>query len=278
VTILAVVAAAVMAVCYGAASVLQAIGVRSEQVPTGGLDPGLLLRMLRQLPYLLGLGLDGAGFLASLLALRHLPLFLVQAAAAGGVGITALLAARLLAVRLGSRDRLALVALGAGVVLLALSARPESSTDPGDTFGWTVLILVAPTLLAALVAGHAGAFSPAALATVAGAAFSGVAIAARGVAVPHPWWQLIEKPLAWAVVGYGVIGAWVFAAALERGAVTLVTAVVFAVETVLPAAVGLHWLGDSTRSGMALPAAAGFVVTVVAAVGLAAYAQPVGPA
>jgi hypothetical protein len=57
--------------------------------------------------------------------------------------------------------------------------------------------------------------------------------------------------------------------------VTLVAAVVFAVETVLPAAVGLHWLGDSTRSGMAVPAVVGFVVTLTAAVGLAAYAQPV---
>jgi hypothetical protein len=276
VTILAVVAAAVMAVCYGAASVLQAIGVRSG-APSEGLDPGLIMRMLRQLPYLIGLALDGVGFLASLVALRHLPLFLVQAAAAGGVGITALLATRLLAVRLGARDRLALLALGGGVVLLAITARPEGSTDPGHTFGRVLLVLVAPTLLAALLAGRAGALASAALAAVSGAAFSGVAIAARAVVVPHPWWDLIEKPLAWAVVGYGVIGAWVFAAALERGAVTLVAAVVFAVETVLPAAVGLHWLGDSTRAGLALPAAVGFVVTVGAALALAAYAQPAVP-
>jgi hypothetical protein len=276
VTILAVVAAAVMAACYGTASVLQAIGVRTA-APSAGLDPGLMLRMLRQLPYLIGLALDGVGFLASLLALRHLPLFLVQAAAAGGVGITALLATRLLAVRLGPRDRWALVALGAGVVLLALSANPEGADNPGRTFGRVVLILVAPTLLAALVAGHAGALSPAALAAVAGAAFSGVAIAARGVEVPHPWWHLVDKPLAWAVLGYGVIGAWVFAAALDRGAVTVVAAVVFAVETVLPAGVGLHWLGDSTRSGMAVPAVAGFVITLAAALALAAYAQPAAP-
>ncbi|HEY2834013.1 MAG TPA: hypothetical protein VGJ14_16415 [Sporichthyaceae bacterium] len=275
-TILAVLAAAVMAVCYGTASVLQAIGVRSG-APSAGLDPGLLVRMLRQLPYLAGLALDGAGFLASLLALRHLPLFLVQAAAAAGVGITALLATRLLALRLSGRDVVALFALGAGVVLLAISARPESSADPGSTFGWVVLILLAPTLVSALLAPHAGSHAPAMLAAVAGSAFSGVAIAARGVMVPHPWWHLVGKPLAWSVVGYGVLGAWVFAAALERGAVTAVTAVVFAVETVLPASVGLHWLGDSTRSGMALPAVVGFGITLAAAVGLAGYAQPTAP-
>jgi hypothetical protein len=277
VTILAVTAAAVMALCYGTASVLQAIGLRSG-APSVGLDLGLLVRMLRQLPYLAGLVLDGLGFLASLLALRHLPLFLVQAAAAGGVGITALLATRLLGLRLAARDVAALCALGAGVVLLAISARPQSSTDPGHTFGRVVLILVVPTLLAALLAPHAGSYAPAALAAVAGSAFSGVAIAARGVVVPHPWWHLLDKPLAWAVVGYGVLGAWVFAAALERGAVTVVAAVVFAVETVLPAGVGLHWLGDSTRSGMALPAVVGFLITLAAAVGLAGYAQPAAPA
>jgi hypothetical protein len=273
---LAVLAAAVMAICYGTASVLQAIGIRSG-APSSGLHPGLLIRMLRQLPYLAGLALDGVGFLASLLALRHLPLFLVQAGAAGGVGITALLATRLLALRLARRDVAALYALGAGVVLLAISARPESSADPGSTFGRVVLILVAPTLVFALLAPLAGSYAPAALAAVAGSAFSGVAIAARGVMVPHPWWHLVDKPLAWAVVGYGVLGAWVFAAALERGAVTVVAAVVFAVETVLPAGVGLHWLGDSTRSGMALPAVVGFLITVAAAVGLAGYAQPAPP-
>jgi hypothetical protein len=52
---------------------------------------------------------------------------------------------------------------------------------------------------------------------------------------------------------------------------------VFAVVTVLPAAVGLHWLGDSTRAGMALPAGVGFLVTLAAAVALAAYAQPAAP-
>jgi hypothetical protein len=140
-----------------------------------------------------------------------------------------------------------------------------------------VLILVAPTLVSALLAPHAGSAAPAVMAAVAGGAFSGVAIAARGVMVPHPWWHLLGKPLAWAVVGYGVLGAWVFAAALERGAVTVVAAVVFAVETVVPAGVGLHWLGDSTRSGMALPAALGFAITLAAAVGLAGYAQPAAP-
>jgi hypothetical protein len=273
---LAVSAAAVMAICYGTASVLQAIGIRSG-APSAGLDPSLLIRMLRQLPYLAGLTLDALGFLASLLALRHLPLFLVQAAAAAGVGITALLATRLLGLRLAGRDVAALVALGFGVALLAFSARPESSADPGATFGWVVLTLLAPTLLAALLAPHAKAHAPAAMAAVAGSAFSGVAIAARGVMVPHPWWHLVGTPLAWAVVGYGVLGAWVFAAALERGAVTVVAAVVFAVETVLPAAVGLHWLGDSTRAGMALPAGVGFLVTLAAAVALAAYAQPAAP-
>jgi hypothetical protein len=59
---------------------------------------------------------------------------------------------------------------------------------------------------------------------------------------------------------------------LQRGAVTAATAALFAAETVGPAAVGLAFLGDSARSGLAVVAAAGFVVTLGACLALTRYA------
>ncbi len=80
-------------VSYGLATVLQAVGARR----TGGgdtLDVGLLVRLAHQGPYLAGLALDVGGVLFTVLALRKLPLFVVQAAIAGSLAVTAVAAAR----------------------------------------------------------------------------------------------------------------------------------------------------------------------------------------
>ncbi len=75
--------AATAALAYGAGSVLQAQGVGAAC--NGG------AQLLAQRRYVLGLALDLLGFLATAVALRSLPLFLVQSALAGSIGVTALL-------------------------------------------------------------------------------------------------------------------------------------------------------------------------------------------
>lgn len=271
---LAALGALVAAACYGAASVCQAIAVRREAVRSG-LDLGLVWRLTRQAPYLLGLALDGLGFLASLVALRSLPLFLVEAAVASSVGITAVLAWRLLGARLRRSDWTALAGLAAGLVLLAISAQPEAGRPLSRVGGWVVLAGVAVVLGTGATATRAsGRLAAALLAAVAGAAFGGVGVAARALVVPHPVWRLLADPLTYAVVGYGVLGTMLFAVALQRGSVTVAVAINFAVETVLPAAVGLVLLGDSARRGYVPVAAGGFVLTLGAAIAMAQQAQP----
>lgn len=265
--------AVVTALCYGIGAVLQAVAMR-EGAPGDSLDARLVVRMLSQLPYLAGLALDGLGFLASLLALRHLPLFLVQAAVAGSVGITALLAARFLGVPLGRVQWIALVALGAGVVLLAISAEPGAAASLSRPGQWAVLIGVAPLTVLGVLGARPGRGAAALMGVISGAAFGGVGIAARALPVSGAWWRLAGQPLTYAVLGYGVLGTIMFAAGLERGSVTVVVAMMFAVETVVPAGVGLAVLGDTARSGLAAVAVLGFLVTVGAALMLAGFAQP----
>jgi len=64
---------------------------------------------------------------------------------------------------------------------------------------------------------------------------------------------------------------------LQRGKVTIVAAVMFSVETIVPAVVGVAWLGDRARAGMVPVAVAGFVLTVGASLVLARFAEPVTP-
>ena len=66
--------AGLAAVLYGVAAILQAVGARRAVAATGG-----TAGVVRQWPYMTGLGLDLCGWLLSLAASRHLPLFAVQA-------------------------------------------------------------------------------------------------------------------------------------------------------------------------------------------------------
>ena len=67
-----------------------------------------------------------------------------------------------------------------------------------------------------------------------------------------------------------------FAVALERGRVVTVAAVTFAVETVVPAAIGLVWLGDAVRPGPSwvVVAVLGVVATLGGSIALASHVEP----
>ena len=264
------------ALCYGAGSVLEQIGARREPA-AATIDPRLLLRLTRRLPWLAGAGLDAAGWLLSLVALRTLPLFAVQSAVAGSVGVTALLSAAVFAVRPSTRQRRALIVLGAGLVLLGVAAAPAG---PGHMHGAGRWLLTAGPTVVALAAfpvaraaqGEAGA---ARLGILAGISFSGVALAGHVLHVPSRPIVLLADPLVWALTAYGLMGTLLFALALQRGSATSASAAVFATETALPALVGLALLGDRARPALGWVAAAGFVATVAGALALA-FSPPCG--
>lgn len=260
--------------CYGSATVLQAVGVRRIAATAPG-SP-LLRRAWQGRLYAVGLALDGVGFLASLVALRSLPLFVVQSAIASSVAVTAVLAVVVLGTRLSRAEVAALAVVGLGLAALAASAGSESPTPLAAPWTWVVLAAAVP-VAALAVAGwrlpRASRWAAPLLATAAGLGFGGLGIAARVLSVPDPWWHLLADPLAWAVAAYGVLGMVCYALALDRGAATTTAAVTFGVETVVPAAVGLLWLGDTVRSGFAVLAGLGFVATLGGCLALARRAE-----
>src|SRR5438874_10814908 len=68
-------AALAASVCYGVATVLQAVSARAAP-HTADVDPRLLLRLSRQVPFVTGLALDVVGFGLQFFALRLVPIFL----------------------------------------------------------------------------------------------------------------------------------------------------------------------------------------------------------
>src|SRR6478736_1424095 len=174
------IAAIVACLGYGTASVLQSVGARRVATANGVTG---VAAILVQAPYLLGLGLDGVAFLANVVALRVLPLFLVQTILSASIGVTAALAfAR--GARFRWLDWTSLGVLAVGLVLLGVSAATEAATSLSSLTDW--LIVVSAAIPAAvLLIGLRLPTKPSGLtlAAAAGLGFTGVAIASRGLSV-----------------------------------------------------------------------------------------------
>ena len=278
------------ALCSGIGSVLPADAAR-RTAASAGLDPRLLARLLRSGRYLVGVGADGAGFLLSLLAVRTLPLFVVQSVVASFLAVTAVLAAVLLRMPLGTRDRVGVGVVVAGLVLVGASAAPDHAVGLPPAGSWAVfagaLVLVPAAVVGARAPGPRGATL---LGAVAGLAFGMTAIASRvlpgpGAAGGHLGryaLHLLTDPVTWALLVAGALALLTYSTALQRGSVTQATAPLVVGETLMPALVGVIALGDRPREGWALAAVLGCLVAVAGAVSLARHGEidpaDVGPA
>jgi len=274
-------AALLSAVCYGVAAVMQAIAVRAASHRSAevageagqGVDPGLLVRMLRQGLFLASVAIDLLGFIAQLVALRKLPLFAIQAIMASNLAVTAVFAAWLMKMRLELREWLAVAGVVIGVALLGLSAGVQGAARVGSEFELALIVAV----VAVGVAGFAVARLPnpvrtPALGAIAGLGYAVVAVSARILPGFAPL-QLVKSPAAYTLAAAGIVSFLLYATALEGGSVTTATAAVVLAETLPPAVVGVIFLGDTTRHGLTAVAALGFILAVVCAVALARFGE-----
>lgn len=272
-------AALVAALFYGIASVMQSVAAheasnRKPQVAdAGGVDPGLLPRMLRQWRFVVSLCLDALGFVAQLIALQRLPLFAVQAIVAANLAVVAVVASLVIKVRLSWREWLAVTGVVAGVGLLGSSAGPEGASQAGVMFKLALIVAIAALGLIGLAAARLR--DPArtlALGLVAGFGYGVIGIAARVLNGFEPL-TLLRDPAAYAVAAAGIVSFVFYATALEGGSVTVATAAVVLAETLPPAIIGVVFLGDRTRPGLEPAAIAGFLLAVTSAVMLARFGE-----
>jgi hypothetical protein len=264
------------AVCFGIASVFQAVAARAAEAGSGsGLDTRLLMRALAQWRYVAGLGLDTVGFVLELVALRRLPIYAVGAALAGSLAVTAVAASRMLRVRLSGAEWGAVAAVCGGLASLVLASGAEGDR-PGDT------ALRVGTLCAAVAVLGVGAVAgrlpgrARAAALGLGAGFGVVEVAVRLIDDLRPA-AVLANPATYALLIGGGAAFLLLTSALHRGSVTAATAGMVIGETIGPAAVGVAALGDRTREGLAPLAVAGFALAVLGALALARFGEPGSP-
>ncbi|MEV0369903.1 hypothetical protein AB0I10_08785 [Streptomyces sp. NPDC050636] len=274
------------AVCFGTASVLQAVAARATTPGKGsGLDPRLLLQVLKQWRYLLGLTLDALGFLLELVALRSLPLYAVGAALAASLAVTAVVAARVLHVRLSRAEWLAVAVVCGGLAMIGLASGAEGHRTGSSALRIGILAAALAVLACGALAGRLpGRARAATLGLGAGLGFGVVEVSVRlidvfsvsSVSSISSLSALLTNPAVYALLLGGGAAFLLLTSAFQRGSVTAATAGMVIGESIGPALVGVAWLGDRTRPGLAPLAAAGFALAVAGALVLARFGEVPG--
>lgn len=260
------------AVCFGAATVLQAVAAREAGTGAGG-EAALLLRALRQWRYLAGLALDGLGFVFQIAALRSIPIYAVAAALASSLAVTGVASARMLHVRLSGTEWGAVAVVCAGLAMLGLASGAEGDREGPMALKWAMLAIAVAVLALGLVGGRwSGRGRALVLGLGAGFGFGVVEVSVRLIDSLTPS-VLLTNPATYALLIGGGAAFLLLTSALQRGSVTTATAGMVIGETIGPAAVGVVWLGDRTRDGLAWLAVLGFLVAVAGALALARFGE-----
>ncbi|MFF7134886.1 hypothetical protein ACFZBZ_21325 [Streptomyces sp. NPDC008196] len=265
-------------VCFGTATVLQAMAARAADADGGDREGTafavtLFLRAVRQWRYLAGLALDGLGFLLQIAALRSVPIYAVGAALASSLAVTAVVSARLLRVRLSGSEWGAVGVVCAGMALLGIASGTEGDQAGPAALKYVMLGTALAVLALALLGGRLPERGRAlTLGLGAGFGFGVVEVAVRLIDSLAPS-ELLANPATYALLVGGAAAFLSLTSALQRGSVTAATAGMVIGETIGPALVGVVWLGDRTREGLAWVAVLGFAVAVAGALALARFGE-----
>ncbi|MFE4871145.1 hypothetical protein [Streptomyces sp. NPDC056682] len=273
-------------VCYGTGSVLQAVGSRkaalrdaaaSDRTQHGGPSLSSTAKAATTWEFVVGTILDFVGFGLGALAARLLPLFLSQTVISANLVITAVLSVKLLGIRLSRAEWTSIGVVCSALVLLASAAGHEGSGHTERATHWWLLAVS----LGLMATGTVAVRLLGARAAILAGLLSGLGFGALGVGVrvlsgidPFDAGTLLTDPALYAILVAGVGGMYLHTVALQIGSVNGATAALVVGETVLPGAIGVLWLGDASRAGLAWMAVLGFVLAVAGAVAVAWFGSP----
>jgi hypothetical protein len=229
-----IVAVLAASAAYNAGVVLQALDAR-EEPEACGLKLQLLARLLRRRRWLWGTALSLLAFPLQVLAYANAPLSVVQPGLAVGLVLVLFLGSRYMGEQVQRRHYAAVVAIVAGVAIIAATGPQHRQPDRGGliqamVMGALAVAIVAPYVLRRRMPAYA-----AMLAASAGVAFAWSDIATKlfGDGVNCDRLGIAGLWLA-AVVVSAIVATLTLMTAFQHAQVRKVVPAVFAVETALP--------------------------------------------
>jgi drug/metabolite transporter (DMT)-like permease len=253
---------------HGAVGKLPPLSIRSPLTS--------LRHLLGSRRWVLGFAIESCGWALFVLALALAPLSLVQATAAGGIGILALLVSRVTNVPLSRHERLGVLIAVAGLVLLGISL--AGGHDEGGGAGhltvglWIGASAVAALASVQLLSGRIGA-APA-YGIAAGLLFAAGDIATKGAV------EAEKGHLAFiaALIAAYAFGTLVLQAGFQRGSALTTAGIATLLTNALPIVAGMTIFGEPLPEGwLGAVRVAAFACVVVGAVFLGERRHPGAP-
>jgi drug/metabolite transporter (DMT)-like permease len=229
-------------------------------------------RLLRSRRWLLGFAIESTGWALFVLALALAPLSLVQATAAGGIGILAVLVSRVTGTPLSSHERLGVAIAVAGLVLLGISLAGGHDEGTGARY-LTVGLWIAASAVAALVtvqllSARIGA-APA-HGVAAGLLFASGDIATKGAVEAEGHLAFVA-----ALIAAYAFGTLVLQAGFQRGSALTTAGIATLLTNALPIVAGMTIFGEPLPDGwLGAVRIAAFACVVVGAVFLGERRHP----
>ncbi len=253
---------------HGAASKMPPLSIRS---------PVRSVRLLLGSPrWLLGFGTEIVGWALYVVAVALAPLSLVQATAAGGIGILAIMASRFTGVPLEPRERIGVTVSVAGLALLGISlAGGHGGGTHGTYFAvglWLAASLVAALLAVKLLAKVIGGGPAYGFAT-------GILFAAGDVATKAAVGGGVGIAFIVGLIVCYAAGTLVLQAGFQRGRALTAAGIATIVTNALPIVAGMTIFSEPLPDGwLGAVRIAAFVAVVAGAGVLARAAEPEPPA
>ena len=235
-----------------------------------------LRSLLREPRWLIGFGVQAGGFVLYVVALALAPLSLVQATAAGGIGILALMVSRITRVPLTRYERVGAVVSVVGLALLGVSLLSSHSEGSGATYAWVGIWLGASAggaVLCVLLLARAIGKGP------AWGIASGILFAAGDVSTKMAVSGGVENAafLVCLIVFYAA-GSAVLQAAFQHGGALTTAGLSTLMTNALPIAAGMVLFHELLPSGwIGAVRVAAFAAVVAGAVLLAAHGKETEP-
>jgi drug/metabolite transporter (DMT)-like permease len=250
--VVAVLFAVAAGACFAAANLVQQRAARSQR--SGPLSPRLVLDLLRNRTWLVGLGLVGMSYGLQSVALSFGPLSVVQSIMVGEILFAAPVSARLHHERPGPWFWAGIVAVAAGLPIALLASSPGKG-DPLASQGAWVLTVGAVGVIAAL-----GVLARRLLSGVARAsalAFSGAVVmgtqsALLAVSLVHLREGAVAVVTSWQtylLILASVVGGWLVQAAYRDGPLAASLPMLDAGEPTTAALIGVLVFGETIQTG-----------------------------
>ncbi len=223
--------------------------------------------------WLAGIGVEAAGWLLYVAALALAPLSLVQATAAGGIGILAIMVSRFTHVPLTSKERIGAGVSVIGLALLGVSLLGEHGEGSTPGYLWVVVSLVASACVAAVCAGLLGRLigGGPAWGIAAGILFAAGDVSTKMAVAGGP---ANIAFLACLIVFY-VVGTGVLQAGFQRGSALTTAGLATLMTNALPIVAGMTVFREPLPAGwVGAVRIAAFGAVIVGAVLLSSRTKP----